>query len=174
MSMLEIRRHAHRTKPGQHLSQEGVSLARRLGDEMGPFARVVTSPVPRAFETALAMGFAVDQQTDILASLPDDAGPWDVGFAGWGQRFQRQPAVTRYGRRLCDLLTGIAGGLAGDQAALLITHGGILELAAVACLPQADHGAWGATCDYCEGVRLTYDGAHGFTHCVVLRIQPAR
>ncbi len=173
MPTLEIRRHAHRTKAGQHLLQEGVSLARRLGDEMGPFARVVTSPLPRAYETALAMGFAVDQQVDILASLPDDASPWDVGFSGWGRRCRQQPSVTRHGRRLCDLLTGLARGLADEQAALLITHGGILELAAVACLPEANHAAWDATCDYCEGVRLPYEAARGFTDCRLARLADA-
>jgi hypothetical protein len=174
MPTLEIRRHTNRQKPGQHLSQEGVSLARRLGNQTGPFARVVTSPVPRAYETALAMGFAVDQQLEMLASLPDEAGPWEVGFFPWGQRYQQQPAVTRHGRRLCDLLTGIAKGLADDQAALIITHGGIVELAAVACLPEADHAAWGPACGYCEGVRLSYDPASGFIDCAILRVQPTR
>jgi len=174
MPTLEIRRHAHRNRPGQHLSQEGVSLARRLGNQTGPFARVVTSPVPRAWESALAMGFAVDQQVELLASLPDEAGPWEVGFFAWGQRYQQQPVLTRHGRRLCDLLTSIAKGLADDQAALIITHGGIVELAAVACRPEADHAAWGPACGNCEGVRLTYDPASGFTDGVVLRIQPTR
>ena len=58
MRTLEVRRHTHRNAPQPHLSQLGVDLARQVGDEMGKFDRVVTSTVPRAFETALAMGHA--------------------------------------------------------------------------------------------------------------------
>ena len=33
MRMLEVRRHTMRRKPGQHLSQEGIDLARLVGAE---------------------------------------------------------------------------------------------------------------------------------------------
>ncbi len=71
MKTIEIRRHTYRTKPGQHLSQQGVTLARHVGEGIGPFARVVTSTVPRAFETAIAMGFAVDEQNELMSSYGD-------------------------------------------------------------------------------------------------------
>ncbi len=38
---------------------------------MGPFARVATSVVPRARETAIAMGFAVDYE--IVTLISEDA-----------------------------------------------------------------------------------------------------
>lgn len=62
MRVLEVRRHTMRSKPGKHLSQAGVSLARHVGETMGSFDRVVTSTLARAFETAIAMGFAVDER----------------------------------------------------------------------------------------------------------------
>ena len=34
MRYLEVRRHTMRTKPGEHLSQAGVDLARRVGEGM--------------------------------------------------------------------------------------------------------------------------------------------
>src|SRR5690349_19563621 len=69
MKTLEIRRHSLRKHgAGSQLSQEGVDYARRLGASLGPFARVVTSVVPRARETAIAMGFAVDEEIVTLAS----------------------------------------------------------------------------------------------------------
>lgn len=69
MKTLEIRRHSVRKSGGgSQLSQEGVDYARRLGASMGPFAQVVTSVVPRARETAIAMGFAVDYEIVTLAS----------------------------------------------------------------------------------------------------------
>ena len=56
---------------GSQLSQEGVNLARTLGGAMGPFAQVVASVVPRARETAIAMGFAVDYEMVTLVHDED-------------------------------------------------------------------------------------------------------
>src|SRR5947209_16043999 len=99
MRYLELRRHTMRTKPGQHLSQAGVSLARRVGEGLGPFQRVITSTLPRAFETALAMGFAVDEQHDLLGGMPGDVDEeiaWDAGFALLAQAVHRGGAVSLY------------------------------------------------------------------------------
>ncbi|MBZ0278386.1 MAG: hypothetical protein K8I60_19725, partial [Anaerolineae bacterium] len=71
MRYLEMRRHTIRIKPGQHLSQAGVTLARRVGETIGPFDRVITSTIPRAYETAIAMGFAVDEQLDELGTMDE-------------------------------------------------------------------------------------------------------
>ena len=69
MRTLEVRRHSIRKDGGgSQLSQAGVDLARSLGATMGPFARVATSVVPRARETAIAMGFAVDYEIVTLIS----------------------------------------------------------------------------------------------------------
>src|SRR5262245_40559339 len=62
---LEVRRHSYTKKGaargrGSHLSAEGVAFARAIGATLGPFSYVVTNELPRAVETAVAMGFAVD------------------------------------------------------------------------------------------------------------------
>ena len=67
---LEVRRHSLTNKGaargrGSHLSAEGVMLARLVGASLGPFASVVTSASPRAIETALAMGLAVDDTVEL-------------------------------------------------------------------------------------------------------------
>ncbi len=85
MKTIEIRRHTYRTKPGQHLSQQGVTLARKVGEGVGPFERVITSTVPRAFETAIAMGFAVDEQVELMSNYSDDVefdAPWPQSLSG--------------------------------------------------------------------------------------------
>ncbi len=60
-----------RTQPGQHLSQAGVGLARRVGKTMGRFDRVAASTLPRAYETARGSGWPVavsrGPQVDIRA-----------------------------------------------------------------------------------------------------------
>ncbi len=78
MRTIETRRHTLRAKPGPHLSQAGVALARRVGQGLGPFDRVVTSSVSRAFETALAMGFALDEQAEMGSVMADSVGSQDA------------------------------------------------------------------------------------------------
>jgi hypothetical protein len=83
LRVLEIRRHAERDKPGPHLNQAGVEMARRVGAGLGPFERVVTSALPRTCETALAMGFAVDEEhAGLNIELPgvEAEVAWDAGL----------------------------------------------------------------------------------------------
>ena len=80
MRTIEIRRHCYTKKgdargKGSHLSAAGVAQARRIGVEIGPFNLVVTSHIPRTLETAIAMGFAVDDQWNVLGDIP--ASVWD-------------------------------------------------------------------------------------------------
>ena len=101
MQHIEVRRHTMRVRPGQHLSQEGVDLARRVGGELGPFNRVITSTIPRAFETAIAMGFAVDEQLEQLGMMGDDVDAevdWKAGFAEFARVIHRRGATARFAR----------------------------------------------------------------------------
>jgi broad specificity phosphatase PhoE len=169
---VELRRHSMRLKPGQNLSRAGVELARRVGSTTGLFERVITSTIPRAYETAVAMGFAVDEQLEQLAMIDDGVEEeitWDAGFTAWGEAYRRGGAVTRYANRQAAFLREVAAALSPGCAALVVSHGGIVEAQAVGCLPEADHAAWGRACSWCEGVRLTFDGAK-FTDSRVLRV----
>src|SRR4051812_10890120 len=105
MKTLEIRRHSMRKQGGgSQLSQEGVDYARRLGASMGPFVRVATSVVPRARETAIAMGFAVDEELVTLASGEDfyaesEQNRWwesPQPFVAVAQVLAKKGAVWRY------------------------------------------------------------------------------
>src|SRR5215217_8560123 len=105
MRLLDIRRHARRQRPAQHLIQRGVDMARTLGAELGPFDLVVTSPLARCVETAVGMGFAVDQDRPGLAGgdglgesvpgLPDDFD-WDEGYAGFGRALAKGGAFAAF------------------------------------------------------------------------------
>lgn len=172
MRILELRRHTMRAKPGQHLTQAGVTLARRVGDGIGPFDRVITSTVPRAFETALAMGFAVDEELAALAQMGDAVDAeirWPAPFSEIAAAMRRGGAAAKFGHRLARLLVEIVAALPESGAALVISHGGIVEAAAVACLPDADHAAWGDALGYCEGARLVFDGER-FVRGEILRV----
>jgi hypothetical protein len=173
MRYIELRRHTMRVKLGQHLSQAGVDLARRIGATSGPFNQVITSTIPRAYETAIAMGFAVDQQLQELSSLADgveDEVNWDAGFAAFALASQKNGALKRYIQQQAALLNRIAHALPDGGAALVISHGGIVEGQAVGCLPHVDFTDWGGGCDYCEGARLHFDGEQ-FIGGEVLRVE---
>ena len=160
---LEVRRHTMRTKPGQHLSQAGVDRARRIGSTMGAFDRVVTSTVPRAFETAIAMGFAVDEQLAALNTMGaavDKEIDWRQGCAAFARVVRQGGATAVYAGRQAALWRQIVLSVPDGGRALVITHGGIVEAGTVGCLPEADYTAWGLSCDYCEGVELCLDGEH--------------
>ena len=172
MKTIEIRRHSIRSKPGAHLSQQGVTLARLVGQNLGPFDRVVTSTLPRAFETAIAMGFAVDEQSELMSSYGNDVeleAPWPLTLAEYGQAVQKGGAAARYAYQLADGYRGLAEYLAEGRAALVINHGGVLELGAVACLPNADHASWGQHFEPCEGLRLFEDDGK-FVDAEILRV----
>ncbi|HEX6270263.1 MAG TPA: phosphoglycerate mutase family protein [Anaerolineales bacterium] len=172
MKTLEVRRHSIRTKPGDHLSQQGVTLARRVGEDLGPFDRVVTSSLPRSFETAIAMGFAVDEQNELMSSYGSEVereAPWPLSFAEYAEVVRNGGAAARYAHQLAAFYNKLAGSLAEGRDALVINHGGVLELGVVAGLPELDYASWGDAADYCEGARLFWEDGK-FVSGEVLRV----
>lgn len=172
MKTIEIRRHSIRSSPGVHLNQQGVALARRVGQNLGPFDRVVTSTLPRAFETAIAMGFAVDEQSELMSGYSDSVereAPYPLSCAGYAEVVRAGKAAAQYANQLKDLYTKLANRLPDGRAALVVNHGGVLELGAVACLPEADHYKWGSHFEYCEGVRLFWEDGK-FINAEILRV----
>ena len=172
---MEIRRHSIRQKPGDHLSQQGVTLARLVGENLGPFDRAVTSTLPRAFETAIAMGFAVDEQNKLMSTFGDDVmeeAPWPLPFAEYASIVKRSGAAGKYAHKLAKVYANIMDYISEERAALVVNHGGILELGVAACLPETnfDAPAWGDAGDYCEGARLFWDN-NKFIRGEVLRVQ---
>jgi len=161
MRILEVRRHSHRHSPALHLSQTGVDLARRVGAGPGKFDRVITGTLPRAFETAIAMGYAVDEQIEQLGMMNDAvtaAIQWNAGYTAWMKAAHNSPVVAQYTQALAWLLRSLVSVLPDGGRALIISHGGIVEAGSVGCVPATMRFADDAACGYCEGVRLTFDG----------------
>jgi len=160
MKTIEIRRHSIRQKPGDHLSQPGVTLARLIGQNLGPFDRVVTSKLPRAIETAIAMGFAVDELNELMSSYSSDVdreAPWPLSIAGYAEVVRNGGAAARYAQQLVEVYRKLVNYLPDGRAALVVNHGGIAEMGAVACLPEANHIGWGSHFECCEGIRLFWE-----------------
>jgi broad specificity phosphatase PhoE len=168
---LEIRRHSIRSPFGDHLNQTGVKLANLVGENMGPFDRVVTSTLPRAFETAIAMGFAVDEQNELMntfGSAVSNEAPWPQPFYNYSEIIKQEGAAARHAYKLEKYYAGVMEFISEGRSALVINHGGVVELSVVGCLPEADFSTWGDSADYCEGARLYWDDK--FIRAEVLRV----
>jgi broad specificity phosphatase PhoE len=101
--------------------------------------------------------------------MMDLGGEWDSGFALYSAAMRRGAAVAAYGESLAELWLMIAESLTEGGSALVVTHGGIVEAGAVACLPEVDHAGWGGAIDYCEGVRLSFEDGR-FVDVEILRV----
>jgi broad specificity phosphatase PhoE len=168
MRYLEVRRHSVRAKDGQNLIQDGVTLARTVGQQMGHFDLVMTSPLPRAYQTALAMGYAVHDTLDGLATMP--AGiPYPLGFKDYASGIRRGGVIRMFAEVQAALWHSVIAALPEGSRLLFISHGGLIELGTVCCLPEANHEAWGGPLSYCEGVRLGLEGDL-FVQAEILRV----
>jgi broad specificity phosphatase PhoE len=185
MRTIEIRRHACTKKgegrgKGSHLSTEGVALARQIGGEIGPFDLVLTSPVPRALETAIAMGFAVNDQPEALGELPPavlaeighhERWAWEEPFVRFAYWVRQGGATTRLGERQREAWVQALTSAPRDRRVLIISHGRIIESGLVTCIPDGDFAAWGASFQHCEGVRMTFEEGR-FRGVQLLRVLP--
>ncbi len=172
MKTIEVRRHSIRERMSQDLSEQGRLLARFIGEEIGPFQRVLTSCIPRAIQTAAAMGFQVDEQVELLNPYSDSVEAeihWPASFDEYTIPLLRGGPAKRYAERLLAYYAHLAESLPDGGAALVIAHGGVVELGAVACLPNANHVIWGNHVEYCEGVRMFSENGQ-FVNLEVLRV----
>jgi broad specificity phosphatase PhoE len=122
------------------------------------------------------MGFAVDEQVEDSAFYKlneaiEDEVEWDAGFAAFAEAARAHPngATAQYTQQQAEFWRAVVESVPEGSAALLISHGGIIEAGAVGCLPEADHRTWGGFLSYCEGVRLTYENGR-FTSAEILRV----
>jgi broad specificity phosphatase PhoE len=171
MRTIEIRRHSYTKKgdgrgKGSHLSQEGVALARRIGGEIGPFDLVLTSLVPRALETALAMGFAVNDCLEALGDLSPavsaeigyhERWAWEAPFVRFAHLVCQGGATTRMAEQQREAWLRALESVPAGGCVLIISHGRIIESGLVACIPDGDFAAWGPSFQHCEGVRMSFD-----------------
>src|SRR5262245_21364126 len=149
---------------GSHLSAAGVALARTVGAEVGPVAYVLTSTVPRTLETAVAMGYAVDEAVEMPSGyIPGEVDKhaqwaWPEPYVAYARLLAAGAAgLAEVARAHQELWRRALAAVPDGGTALVVTHGGIAEPALVACFPDADHARWGGPLAPCDGARLTVD-----------------
>lgn len=172
MRYLEVRRHSLTRKGpgrGSHLSAEGVTLARAAGAGIGPVGHVLTSTVPRTLETAVAMGYAVDDTADMPSGyVPGevdhhDQWAWPEPYAAYAALLAPGTGLYEVARAHRDLWLRALAAIPDGGTALVVSHGGAIEPTLVSCFPDADHTTWGAPFAHCDGARLTVHRGR-FTH----------
>lgn len=167
MKTAVVLRHAERqdrSNNQSHLSQEGIAQARQAAVAFARFDLVVTSPLPRAFETAIAMGFAVSRTHASLQDIGDlilRQVNWDAGYRAWAKAARSTPAVKAYVDYLGSLLGGWLEDVPGGGSLLVVAHGGSVEAMAAALCPEADWAAPGASAGYAEGFTAAIEEGGG-------------
>jgi broad specificity phosphatase PhoE len=162
MRTLEHRRHSRRDPGAPQLNAAGLALARSVAVGLPRFDRVVTSPRPRAVETAEAMGLRVDATVPELVESLDDVGfsfasVHPATFADSVRAVERSAAVQEFATRQLVIWRTELERVPEGGGLLMISHGGLIELGAGLAVPGvARH--WGPPLSYLEGVRLTWDG----------------
>jgi broad specificity phosphatase PhoE len=154
------------------LSQEGVSLARSVGETMEAFSFVATSTLPRAYETAIAMGFAVNEQVELMNTYGAEIearAPWPMPYYHYSVIVKENDVVAKYANQLAFYYQSIMQKIIDGESALVVNHGGVVELGVVACLPNENFLSWGDEASYCEGARLFWENGD-FVSGEVLRV----
>jgi broad specificity phosphatase PhoE len=160
MKTLDVRRHSRRDTGSAHLNQAGVDLALRLVPGSPVYSFCWSSPALRAIETAIGLGCAITREEDLLA-LPEMHGlAIELDSI---KNFADAARMSRGGQHVpdyCDALRALTAeafaALAAGEAALWVSHGGIVECVAAA-LDHAHAAVLGSGVGFCEGVRLLQD-----------------
>ncbi|MEJ2002219.1 MAG: histidine phosphatase family protein [Maritimibacter sp.] len=160
MRILEIRRHTMRAKPGVHLSQAGIELARTVGKDLGKFDYVACSDKERSAETAVALGCAVNETVSGLGTISETLAQqsgWPDSIDSIALRVEKNPDLYRFSDEQYRIWKAVLESCKTSQRTLIISHGAIMELGLLAATREMSIGQYGAVFGYCEGFRLAFE-----------------
>ena len=171
MVEFQIRRHSIQGS-SKHLSIAGVKLAKLQNEK--PFDLVITSPIQRAMETAIALGSAITETNEILGFLPKEVQvsvPYSAGFEAFKAALNNYPELDQCRQKYELFFRACLSNLESGQRALFISHAGAVEMLILACLPNIDLNSLPHSVSQLEGASITYDGSQ-FKLKAVLRVDP--
>ena len=165
MVTIDVRRHAERaggSGASGGLPAGGLAMARRLGSQGDRYALVVSSPRERARATAMAIAQRVDEVEPMLAEVPDDAltqAQYDTlrSQEDIADLIRSSSGTSRVAEEQVSLWRRVAQRLRDGESALLLTHGGNIELPAVVLATRGGAIVGPLPLGYCEGVRVRFD-----------------
>ena len=163
MPVLDIRRHAERMNLQDNqsaLSSVGRAMCERLAKDAPKYALVVSSPLPRAKETAERIAGRLDGTDPGL--LPDLGGAAARMFgemrtlADWALLMRTDVSAQRFAEEQLPAWARIASRVGEKDRVLAVSHGGIVDLPAIVLAARLKVTLHGASFGYGEGVRVTY------------------
>jgi broad specificity phosphatase PhoE len=163
MSVLEIRRHAERMNRADDesaLSAAGRAMCERLAKDAPRYSLVVSSPLPRAKETAERIAGRLDSIEPAL--LPDLGGAAAQMFgemrtlADWALLMRTDVSAQRFAEEQLPTWARIASRVGERDRVLAVSHGGIVDLPAIVIAMRLGATMDGPSFGYGEGVRVTY------------------
>ena len=164
MAFVEIRRHAERTDRGNEqsaLSQAGRATAQSLAKKVPTFALVLSSPLPRAKETAQLIAGRLDAvEPGFLPEMGGVIGDRIFGemrtLADWAEVLREREDARKFATDQLATWARVAMRVGEKDRVLAISHGGIIELPAIALAQRLRIPLDGSSFGYCEGVVVTY------------------
>jgi len=175
MPILDIRRHAQRQNTDDQrsaLSTEGIALCERLAKSAPKYALVVSSPLPRARESAQRIAGRLDAAEPGL--LPDIGGQAGQLFgemrtlADWDRLMARDEAARKFADEQLPVWVRLASRVGENDRVLAVSHGGIVDLPAIVIMKRLGVAIDGPSFGYGEGVRIRYQNGKA-TSLKVLR-----
>lgn len=163
MPILDIRRHAERVNLADNqsaLSALGRAMCERLAKDAPKYALVVSSPLPRAKETAERVAGRLDGIDPGL--LPDLGGAAARMFgemrtlADWALLMRTDESAKRFAEEQVPAWARIASRVGEKDGVLAVSHGGIVDLPAIVIASRLSTTLHGKSFGYGEGVRVTY------------------
>ena len=172
MKVVEVRRHSIRGS-GDALSDEGRQLARRAQSTLeGKYKYCYTSPKKRAIETLEEFGYTIFKVDEWFGPLPGEKiRPFEdrakkivedqklTLLEAFFEIEELHPIMEEKGRELIEAVKRICRELPDDGRALVVSHGGAIEPAAILALEKGfSLEVLGGELLECEGVKFFLDG----------------
>src|SRR6266576_3670996 len=147
MPILEIRRHAERTDRGNEqsaLSRAGLEMAKGLSKKAAQNIAGRLDAVEPGFLPE--MGGAIgDRIFGEMRTLAD-----------WAELLREHEDARKFATEQIATWARVAMRVGEKDRVLAVSHGGIIELPAIALAPRLRVPLDGASFGYCEGVAITY------------------
>ena len=169
MKYVEVFRHSKRGD-GKGLSEEGRELARQArGLLASRYDLCISSPKERARETIEALGFERYEVDEAFTAV----NPWQPFDAPVSKLAKERgiiplaacweiPEALNYlrlqGETFLAAVKRVARKLPEEGRALVVSHGGILEAAALHGCPRYELSELGGEIGFCEGVVFIFEG----------------
>ena len=170
MKIIEIRRHSKRGKD-KGLTAEGRRIARIAAKDLKPpYTLLISSPKRRARETMEAFGFKNYSEDErfmtIQAAAIEEIDQEAAGIAkekgisvleAYFLIPKAKKALKDWGKKFFEAVIDVSKKLKEGEKALIVSHGGSIEPAALLAFDEFDLKKISGPLDYCEGIKFYID-----------------